>query len=189
MQVDLGIAGTDVKVHVVNPGVFDTELFHLPDNDPTIADLSMLPVEAIVEPVLEQMRSGAFELYVPEWFGEIAAGKPKNPEASSPAPSPTCANAPRRAEPKPGPSGLLEADVDVAPDERAVAQIEVCDLADPEGQRRLRVADEEGTADHGSAGVVLEGEVGEKVVLVHEVALSSRIGHCPWNADIIARIP
>ena len=50
MQVDLGIAGSAVKVHVVNPGVFDTELFHLPDNDDFTAAVEMLPVESIVEP-------------------------------------------------------------------------------------------------------------------------------------------
>jgi NAD(P)-dependent dehydrogenase (short-subunit alcohol dehydrogenase family) len=78
MQVDLGIAGSDVKVHVVNPGVFDTELFHLPDNDDFTASVEMLPVESIVAPILAMIESGTFELYVPEWFGEIAAGKAKD---------------------------------------------------------------------------------------------------------------
>jgi len=75
MQVDLGIAGSEVKVHVVNPGVFDTELFHLPDNDAFTASVEMLPVESIVEPILNAIGAGTFEIYVPEWFGEIAAGK------------------------------------------------------------------------------------------------------------------
>jgi hypothetical protein len=78
MQVDLGIAGSDVQVHVVNPGVFDTELFHLPDNDDFTASVEMLPVEAIVAPILAAIEAGTFELYVPEWFGEIAAGKFKD---------------------------------------------------------------------------------------------------------------
>jgi NAD(P)-dependent dehydrogenase (short-subunit alcohol dehydrogenase family) len=78
MQVDLGIAGSEVKVHVVNPGVFDTELFHLPDNDEFTASVEMLPVESIVTPIIEMIESGTFELYVPEWFGEIAAGKAKD---------------------------------------------------------------------------------------------------------------
>lgn len=78
MQVDLGIAGSPVKVHVVNPGVFDTELFHLPDNDAFTAQVEMLPVESIVEPILGAITSDIFELYVPEWFGEIAAGKAKD---------------------------------------------------------------------------------------------------------------
>jgi NAD(P)-dependent dehydrogenase (short-subunit alcohol dehydrogenase family) len=78
MMVDLGIAGSQVRVHVVNPGVFDTELFHLPDNDEFTAAVEMLPVESIVEPILAMIDAGTFELYVPEWFGEIAAGKAKD---------------------------------------------------------------------------------------------------------------
>jgi NAD(P)-dependent dehydrogenase (short-subunit alcohol dehydrogenase family) len=78
MQVDLGIAGSKVRVHVVNPGVFDTELFHLPDNDAFTASVEMLPVESIVAPILQAITSDQFELYVPEWFGEVAAGKAKD---------------------------------------------------------------------------------------------------------------
>ena len=75
MQVDLGIAGSDVKVHVVNPGVIDTELFHLPDNEKSLANIEALPVEAIVEPVLTQLDAGTFEIYVPEWFADVVAQK------------------------------------------------------------------------------------------------------------------
>jgi hypothetical protein len=75
MQVDLGVAGTDVLVHVVNPGVIDTPLFHLPDNDESIADIDALPVDAMVEPVLQQLDSGTFEIYVPGWFADIVGGK------------------------------------------------------------------------------------------------------------------
>jgi NAD(P)-dependent dehydrogenase (short-subunit alcohol dehydrogenase family) len=78
MMVDLGIAGSQVRVHVVNPGVFDTELFHLPDNDEFTAAVEMLPVESIVDPILAMIDAGTFELYVPEWFGEVAAGKAKD---------------------------------------------------------------------------------------------------------------
>jgi NAD(P)-dependent dehydrogenase (short-subunit alcohol dehydrogenase family) len=81
MAVDLALAGTDVKVHVVYPAIIDTELFHLPDNEDTVADLSMaLPVEAMVEPVIEQLRTGTLEVYVPEWFGDIVTGKFGNPD-------------------------------------------------------------------------------------------------------------
>jgi NAD(P)-dependent dehydrogenase (short-subunit alcohol dehydrogenase family) len=75
MQVDLAVAGTDVRVHVVNPGVIDTELFHLPDNDESLADIEALPVEAIVEPVLQQLDAGTFEIYVPGWFADVVGGK------------------------------------------------------------------------------------------------------------------
>jgi NAD(P)-dependent dehydrogenase (short-subunit alcohol dehydrogenase family) len=80
MAVDL--ADTDVKVHVVNPGIIDTELFRLPDNDEPIADMSMaLPVDAIVQPVVDQLDSGTFEIYVPEWFQDVVAGKVADPDA------------------------------------------------------------------------------------------------------------
>ena len=75
MQVDLAVAGSGVRVHVVNPGVIDTDLFHLPDNDESMADIEALPVEAIVQPVLDQLAAGTFEIYVPEWFTDIVANK------------------------------------------------------------------------------------------------------------------
>jgi NAD(P)-dependent dehydrogenase (short-subunit alcohol dehydrogenase family) len=75
MQVDLGVAGTDVRVHVVNPGVIDTELFHLPDNDESMADLDALPVTDMVAPVLEALDAGTFEIYVPGWFADIVGAK------------------------------------------------------------------------------------------------------------------
>lgn len=78
MMVDLGIAGSEVKVHVVNPGVFDTELFHLPDNDDFVAAIEMLPVESIVAPILAMIDAGTFEIYVPDWFADVAANKAKD---------------------------------------------------------------------------------------------------------------
>jgi NAD(P)-dependent dehydrogenase (short-subunit alcohol dehydrogenase family) len=75
MQVDLSVADADVRVHLVNPGVIDTELFHLPDNDESMADIEALPVEAMVQPVLDQLDAGTFEIYVPEWFTEVIAHK------------------------------------------------------------------------------------------------------------------
>jgi NAD(P)-dependent dehydrogenase (short-subunit alcohol dehydrogenase family) len=75
MHVDLGIAGHDVLVHLVNPGVIDTRLFHLPDNDPSLANIEALPTTAMVEPVLRALNAGTFEIYVPEWFGDIVGGK------------------------------------------------------------------------------------------------------------------
>jgi NAD(P)-dependent dehydrogenase (short-subunit alcohol dehydrogenase family) len=79
MAVDL--ADTGVKVHVVNPGIIDTELFRLPDNDEPIADMSMaLPVDAVVQPVVNQLDSGRLEIYVPEWFQDIVAGKVADPD-------------------------------------------------------------------------------------------------------------
>jgi NAD(P)-dependent dehydrogenase (short-subunit alcohol dehydrogenase family) len=75
MLVDLAVAGHDVGVHVVNPGVIDTDLFHLPDNEESLADIEALPVEAMVEPVLQQLDAGTFEIYVPGWFADVVGGK------------------------------------------------------------------------------------------------------------------
>ena len=66
---------TPVSVHLVNPGVVDTELFHLPGNDPLLAEIEPLPPSAVVDVVLEQLADGRFERYVPDWFADIASGK------------------------------------------------------------------------------------------------------------------
>jgi len=66
---------TGVKIHVVYPGVIDTELFTLPDNDPSVTPVEKLPVEAIVEPVLQLIERDELEVYVPEYFAEIARRK------------------------------------------------------------------------------------------------------------------
>jgi short-subunit dehydrogenase len=79
MAVDL--AETGVKVHVVAPAVIDTELFHLPDNDPAMTDdVEALPVDAMVEPVVQALDAGTFEIYVPDFFREIVIGKFQNPD-------------------------------------------------------------------------------------------------------------
>jgi NAD(P)-dependent dehydrogenase (short-subunit alcohol dehydrogenase family) len=73
LQVDL--RDTDVKVHVVYPGVIDTDLFHLPDNDAPLAAVDALPVSDIVEPVLQMIENDTFEVAVPDWFNNVWAGK------------------------------------------------------------------------------------------------------------------
>jgi NAD(P)-dependent dehydrogenase (short-subunit alcohol dehydrogenase family) len=68
-----------VSLHLVNPGVVDTELFELPGNDPLIADdIEPLPPSAVVDAVVDQLDRDAFEIYVPDWFTDIAAGKAGN---------------------------------------------------------------------------------------------------------------
>jgi hypothetical protein len=62
-------------VHVVYPGVIDTDLFHLPDNDAPIAAVDALPVSEIVEPVLQMIENDTFEIAVPDWFNTVWAGK------------------------------------------------------------------------------------------------------------------
>jgi NAD(P)-dependent dehydrogenase (short-subunit alcohol dehydrogenase family) len=77
MKVDL--RDTDAEIHVVYPGVIDTELFHLPGNDPLPkTGVEMLPVDAMVEPVLGAIESGQFEVSVPDWFNGVYEGKYKD---------------------------------------------------------------------------------------------------------------
>jgi len=73
LAVDLD--GTGVDIRLVNPGVIDTELFHLPDNEPTLSDLEPLPVEVMYDAVKKQLLDGTFEIYVPEWFVDIVSGR------------------------------------------------------------------------------------------------------------------
>lgn len=75
LRVDLGVAGTPVGVHVVQPGVLDTALFTLPDNDTSLSDIPALPPAEIVGAVLSALDSGAMETFVPDWFTELPAVK------------------------------------------------------------------------------------------------------------------
>jgi NAD(P)-dependent dehydrogenase (short-subunit alcohol dehydrogenase family) len=76
MAVDLWDTG--VRLHVVNPGIIDTELFGLPDNDPLVADIDALPPQAVADAIAEQLDTDIFEIYVPDWFSAIAAEKAKD---------------------------------------------------------------------------------------------------------------
>lgn len=71
LRVDLGVAGSDVGVHVVQPGVLDTELFALPDNDDSLSDIEALPPTAIVDAVLSALGTGTAETFVPDWFTDL----------------------------------------------------------------------------------------------------------------------
>ncbi len=77
MAVDLWETG--VTVTVVYPGVVDTELFTLPDNDPFTGDVEAIPVAEAVETILDGITEGALSVYVPAYFAEFAAHKAKDP--------------------------------------------------------------------------------------------------------------
>ena len=76
MAVDLWQSG--VKVLVVYPGLVDTELFSLPDNDPVVAGVESIPVSELVDAVFGALDDGAVQVYVPAYFGDIASGKAAN---------------------------------------------------------------------------------------------------------------
>jgi short-subunit dehydrogenase len=74
MAVDLWDSG--VKVLVVYPGLVDTELFSLPDNDPVLnSPVRPIPVDELVEAVFDALDRDAAQVYVPGWFGDVAAQK------------------------------------------------------------------------------------------------------------------
>jgi len=68
--------GTGVKVLVVYPGLVDTELFSLPDNDPLPnTPVTPIPVHELVSGVFDALERGASQVYVPEWFRDVAVSK------------------------------------------------------------------------------------------------------------------
>jgi short-subunit dehydrogenase len=73
MTVDLW--GTGVKVLVVYPGIVDTELFSIPDNDALVADVEPITVEQCVGEVLDALQRDAVEVYTPAHFKDFAVGK------------------------------------------------------------------------------------------------------------------
>jgi short-subunit dehydrogenase len=78
MAVDLWDTG--VRVLVVYPGVVDTELFTLPDNDPFTAPVEFITVDELVSATLDALARDAVELYVPGYFKDFVTGKANNVE-------------------------------------------------------------------------------------------------------------
>ncbi|MEX2293607.1 MAG: SDR family NAD(P)-dependent oxidoreductase [Acidimicrobiales bacterium] len=76
MAIDLWDKG--IKVLVVYPGVVDTPLFEVPDNDPMTDEIGRISVDDLVDGVLGALDQDAVEVYVPEWFKGVAVEKAKN---------------------------------------------------------------------------------------------------------------
>ncbi len=77
MAVDLYHAG--VKVMVVYPGVVDTPLFSIPDNDPLPENtVEAIPVSVMVDAIVDGIHDDAAEVYCPPFFKDIAVGKMQN---------------------------------------------------------------------------------------------------------------
>jgi len=73
MAMDLWETG--VKLMVVYPGVIDTPLFSLPDNDVPDLPVTAEPVSVAVDAILAGLATGAAQVYVPEYFREICTRK------------------------------------------------------------------------------------------------------------------
>jgi short-subunit dehydrogenase len=78
MAMDLWETG--VKVLVVYPGVVDTPLFQMPDNDPFTAPVEFITVGELVAATFDALDRGALEVYIPEYFKEFVTGKANNVE-------------------------------------------------------------------------------------------------------------
>ncbi len=76
MAVDLWDTG--IKVTVVYPGVVDTELFTLPDNDPFTTGVEAIPVDEAVRTIMDGITAGALSIYAPAYFADFASGKAQN---------------------------------------------------------------------------------------------------------------
>ena len=74
MTVDLWESG--IKVLVVYPGLVDTELFSLPDND-SVPNTPVTPisVDELVATVFDALGRDAAQVYAPAWFADIAVQK------------------------------------------------------------------------------------------------------------------
>jgi short-subunit dehydrogenase len=78
MAIDLWDNG--IKVLVVYPGVVDTPLFQMPDNDPFTAPVEFITVEQLVGETFDALDRGALEVYIPAYFKDFVTGKANNVE-------------------------------------------------------------------------------------------------------------
>lgn len=73
MAIDLWDTG--VKVLVVYPGVVDTELFTLPDNDPLLPGIESVPVSELTSAVMDALDNDQLQVFVPAYFSDIVTVK------------------------------------------------------------------------------------------------------------------
>ena len=78
MAIDLWDNG--IKVLVVYPGVVDTPLFQMPDNDPFTAPVEFITVDQLVGETFDALDRGALEVYIPAYFKDFVTGKANNVE-------------------------------------------------------------------------------------------------------------
>jgi len=76
MAIDLWQTG--LRMLVVYPGLVDTELFSLPDNDPVVDAVEPIPVSELVSAVFEAIDGDAVQVYAPGYFADLASGKAAN---------------------------------------------------------------------------------------------------------------
>ena len=79
MAIDLWQTG--IRMLVVYPGLVETELFSLPDNDPVVDAVEPIPVSELVSSVFDAIDSDdTVQVYAPGYFADLASGKAANVE-------------------------------------------------------------------------------------------------------------
>jgi short-subunit dehydrogenase len=79
MAIDLWDLG--IKVTTVYPGVVDTPLFSIPDNDPLPPGITPIPIDEFLDGMLAGIDADQREIYVPAWFKDIVKHKVENLDA------------------------------------------------------------------------------------------------------------
>ena len=76
MAIDVWDLG--IRVNIVYPGVVDTPLFLVPDNDPLSPDIEKIPVDEFVDGMMAALYADQLQVYVPAWFEDVAKNKAQN---------------------------------------------------------------------------------------------------------------
>ena len=76
MAVDLWDLG--VRVNIVYPGVVDTPLFAVPDNNPLPPEIEKITVDEFVDGMLTALKDDQLQVYIPAWFEDVVKGKANN---------------------------------------------------------------------------------------------------------------
>jgi NAD(P)-dependent dehydrogenase (short-subunit alcohol dehydrogenase family) len=76
MAIDLWDLG--VRVNIIYPGVVDTPLFLVPDNDPLSPEIEKIPVAEFIDGMMAALSDDRLQAYIPQWFEDIAKGKAQN---------------------------------------------------------------------------------------------------------------
>ena len=76
MAIDLW--DSPVSVLTVYPGLIATDLIDAPGNEPIVGDVEPVAIDEVVTAVLAALAADSVQVFVPNWFADIAAGKAAN---------------------------------------------------------------------------------------------------------------